>query len=151
MTVTDGARLDELVCLDLYAASRAMTRRYRPLLEHHGLTYPQYLVLVMLGSSGPSTITELSVALRLDHATLAPLVRRLETTGQLARRRPPHDGRAWLLELTDAGRSTYADSERVQCQVAEDLGLSDAEVVGLQRTLRRVAEAADAAYERDRA
>lgn len=73
-----GHALDELVCFDLYVASRALTRRYRPVLERHGITYPQYLVVLFLGSTGPSGIKDVAEALRLDHATLTPMLRRVE-------------------------------------------------------------------------
>ena len=89
--------LDELFCFDLNAASRALTRRYRPLLKEYGLTYPQYLVLVVLGGAGPCVpIKEFAGTLRLDHATLTPMLQRMEeadlfavTPGRRFRRRTP--------------------------------------------------------------
>ena len=118
--------LEELVCFDLYAASRAMTRRYRPLLEKHGLTYPQYLVVVVLGGAGASSIKQLAGALRLEHATLTPLLRRMEDAELVRRQRDPEDGRSYLLDLTERGRDVYAAADDVQCQITDDLGLSQA-------------------------
>ena len=137
--------LDELVCFDLYAASRAMTRRYRPLLEAHDLTYPQYLVVVVLGSNGAASIKQLAGTLRLDHATLTPLLRRLEEAGLVRRERDPADGRSSLLELTPRGREVHAAADEVQCRIVEDLGLDPDRVRELQLTLRGITASMDRA------
>lgn len=137
--------LDELVCFDLYAASRAMTRRYRPLLEAHDLTYPQYLVVVVLGSTGAASIKQLAGTLRLDHATLTPLLRRLEEAGLVRRERDPADGRSSLLELTSRGREVHAAADEVQCRIVEDLGLDPDRVRELQLTLRGITASMDRA------
>ena len=139
--------LEELLCFDLYAASRAMTRRYRPLLERHGLTYPQYLVVVVLGGTGPRSIKDLATTLRLDHATLTPLLRRLEESGLVSRRRDPEDGRSFLLELTDRGREVHAATDDVQCRINDDLTLSTERVRELQAALRAVADAMEHALD----
>ncbi|RYB94265.1 MarR family transcriptional regulator [Nocardioides oleivorans] len=143
--MTDHDVLDELVCFDLYAASRAMTQRYRPLLEAHGLTYPQYLVVVLLGGTGPSSIKSLAGTLRLDHATLTPLLRRMEDAGLVGRRRDPDDGRSSLIELTDLGREAWAGAEAVQCRIVEDLDMSPDDVRALQVTLRAITASMDRA------
>ncbi|MET0819590.1 MAG: MarR family transcriptional regulator [Aeromicrobium sp.] len=136
--VRDGGILDELVCFDLYVASRAMTRRYRPVLERHGITYPQYLVALYLGESGPSTIKDVAEALRLDHATLTPMLRRMETQGLLAREIDVNDRRSVRLTLTPRGRQVHAGADDVQCTIRDDLGLTADELRQLQATLRRV-------------
>lgn len=143
--VEQSAALDELLCFDLYAASRAVTRRYRPLLEQHGLTYPQYLVVVVLGGDGPRSIKELAGTLRLDHATLTPLLRRMEDAGLLARERDHEDRRTVQLTLTDRGGEVFAAAEEIQCTIREDLGLTPEEVRGLQLLLRHVATSAERA------
>ncbi|WP_192796560.1 MarR family winged helix-turn-helix transcriptional regulator [Serinicoccus kebangsaanensis] len=144
MNRSAGVDLEELLCFDLYAASRAMTRRYRPLLERHGLTYPQYLVVVVLGGRGPLSIKELASLLHLDHGTLTPILRRLEGSDVIRRGPAPGDGRSWVLELTAAGQAIFEDSDRVQCRLLEVLGLSADEVRELQLQLRRVASSLDA-------
>lgn len=131
--------LDELLCFDLYAASRAMTRRYRPLLAEHHVTYPQYLVIVVLGGTGPSSIKELAGTLRLDHATLSPLLRRLESSRLIAREKDPHDARMVRLVLTERGASVYAASDEIQCRIGADLGLTADQIRSLQVVLRDVA------------
>lgn len=147
--MTDHDVLDELVCFDLYAASRAMTQRYRPLLESSGLTYPQYLVVVLLGGTGPSSIKSLAGTLRLDHATLTPLLRRMEDAGLVTRRRDPDDGRSSLVELTDRGREAHAGADAVQCRIAEDLGLAPDDVRALQLLLRGITASMDHAARAD--
>lgn len=137
--------LDELFCFDLYAASRALTRRYRPLLAEHGLTYPQYLVLVVLGGAGPSSIKELAGTLRLDHATLTPMLRRLEEVGLLARDRDPDDARVVRLALTEHAVRIHAAFDQIQCRISKDLGLAPEEVRHLQLMLRSVSTSVDRA------
>lgn len=142
--------LDELVCFDLYAASRAMTQRYRPLLEEHGITYPQYLVVVVLGGAGPRSIKQLAGTLRLDHATLTPLLRRMEESGLLRRERDPADARSSVLDLTGRGREVLRAAEAVQCRLVEDLALAPEQVRDLQLTLRAVTASMDRALAADR-
>lgn len=130
--------LEDLLCFDLYAASRAVTAAYRPMLGDLGLTYPQYLVVVLLAEHGRVTIGDVARTLRLDHATLTPLLRRLEAAHLLTRSRDPHDARSVVLELTDRGRRVAAEREDIQCRVGELLGLDGGEVAQLQGLLRRV-------------
>ncbi|QYJ03365.1 MarR family transcriptional regulator [Nocardioides panacisoli] len=147
--VAESAALDELLCFDLYAASRAMTRRYRPLLEELGLTYPQYLVIVVLGATGPAPIKDLVGALRLDHATLTPMLRRMEDAGLLQRERDPVDRRSYRLSLAERGWEAHEATERVQCTIREDFGLSADEVRDLQLVLRRASVAMEDAVARE--
>jgi DNA-binding MarR family transcriptional regulator len=100
--------LDNQLCFKLYAASRAMIRGYRPMLEQLGLTYPQYLVLMVLWewqAQPPlhATVKALGERLRLDSGTLTPLLKRLEQQGLVLRRRSTLDEREVLLELTQQG------------------------------------------------
>ncbi|GIF02543.1 MarR family winged helix-turn-helix transcriptional regulator [Actinoplanes siamensis] len=100
----ESTALDEMICFQLYAASRAMTALYRPLLDPHGVTYPQYLVLRVLWHDGPTTVRDLGRALRLDSGTLSPLLKRLEAQGLLTRARGADDERTVLVSLTDPGQ-----------------------------------------------
>jgi DNA-binding MarR family transcriptional regulator len=126
--------LDDLLCFDLYAVSRAMTALYRPLLDEHGLTYPQYLVLVALGRRGPGPIRDLGAALRLDHGTLTPLLRRLEARGLVARA-AGGDARSVTVSLSAAGEELRPFLDEVHCAVRDAVGLSTAEMLDLQATL----------------
>ena len=83
--------LDDQLCFALYAAQRAVTAAYRPLLEELGLTYPQYLVLLVLWERGETTVKALAGALHLDYGTMSPLLKRLESAGLVRRERSAHD------------------------------------------------------------
>jgi DNA-binding MarR family transcriptional regulator len=116
--------LDEQLCFALYAASRAMTARYRPMLEAIGLTYPQYLVMLVLWDDGPSTVSQIGSRLRLDSGTLSPLLKRLEQHGLITRRRRADDERSVEIRLTDDGAALRGKAEAVpqeMCQVLGDL------------------------------
>ena len=80
-------RLDQQLCFPLYAASNLMTRLYRPLLDELGLTYPQYLAMLVLWEASPCTVSALGERLLLDSGTLTPLLKRLETAGLVRRTR----------------------------------------------------------------
>ncbi|MGA8209432.1 MAG: MarR family transcriptional regulator [Nocardioidaceae bacterium] len=134
--------LSELLCFDLYAASRAMTAVYRPLLTELGLTYPQYLVLHLLGEGEPRSIKQVSTALRLDHGTLTPLLRRLESRGLLTRRRRREDERVVEVALTAAGVSLQRRFADLRCRVLAEVGLDAEQARALQRTLRTLTETA---------
>ena len=108
---TDLPVLEQHLCFELYRASRAMIRGYAPLLEPLGLTYAQYLVLVVLWEEDAVSVRQLGERLSLDSATLTPLLKRLEAQGALERRRDPEDERVVRVRLTEAGRAL-----RVQCR-----------------------------------
>ncbi|MEU4560627.1 MarR family transcriptional regulator [Actinoplanes sp. NPDC023936] len=114
--------LDDMICFQLYAASRGMTALYRPLLDPHHLTYPQYLVLRVLWHDGPTTVRDLGRVLALDSGTLSPLLKRLETQGLITRRRATDDERVVVAQLTDAGlalRDEIGDlTQRLVCATA---------------------------------
>lgn len=128
--------LDDLICFDLYAASRQVTAAYRPILGELGLTYPQYLVLVVLGAHDEMLIKDVGRELRLDHATLSPLLRRLERDGLLTRRRSADDERAVVVALTDEGRAVHARFGDVHCRIAEALGITAEQADQLRGLLR---------------
>lgn len=115
--------LDDQLCFALYAASRAMTQAYRPALEALGLTYPQYLVLLVLWEGDDITLKELGARLMLDSGTLTPLVRRLEGRGWLLRARDAEDERRTRIRLTAAGRAlrerAYSVPESLLCHVSD--------------------------------
>lgn len=140
--VTDDLVLGRQVCFALYAASRALTDVYRPILDEFGLTYPQYLVLLVLWERGDDvpTVSELGAALRLDSGTLSPLLKRLEAAGVLVRSRSARDERRVEVRLTDAGRALRERMCGVPLRVARATGLTEAELIGLRDTLTRVTE-----------
>lgn len=110
--------LDQQLCFALYAASLAMTKVYKPLLSPLGLTYPQYLVLLVLWEGDGITVSQLGARLVLDSGTLTPLLKRLETQGLVQRLRDVADERRVLLRLTPAGRALRAQAEAVPQAIA---------------------------------
>ena len=131
--------LDQQLCFALYTASRAMTSCYRPMLDAMGLTYPQFLVLLVLWERGDSSVTGIGTALQLETGTLSPLLKRLETTGFITRTRQAEDERSVVVGLTDAGRALEERAATVQREVNDATGMTDDEIVALRATLRRLA------------
>ncbi|MGF6536502.1 DNA-binding MarR family transcriptional regulator [Paraburkholderia sp. GAS33] len=95
--------LDEQLCFALYSTSLAMTKAYKPLLEKLGLTYPQYLAMLVLWESDDVTVKDIAARLNLDSATVTPLLKRLETQGYLERTRGVEDERLVYIRLTKQG------------------------------------------------
>jgi DNA-binding MarR family transcriptional regulator len=102
---SEWLKLDHQLCFALYASSLAMTKLYKPLLEPLGLTYPQYLVLLVLWEQDGVTVSQVGERLALDSGTLTPLLKRIEAAGLLQRLRDSADERRVLLQLTAAGRA----------------------------------------------
>lgn len=117
--------LDRQLCFPLYAASRAVTAQYGPLLAGLGLTYPQYLVMLVLWEESPVTVSALGERLRLDSGTLSPLLKRLQAAGLVERRRDATDERRVLIELTPSGRALREPAAAVPAAIAEALGLDE--------------------------
>jgi DNA-binding MarR family transcriptional regulator len=131
-------RLDQHLCFALYSATRAMTAAYRPVLTELNLTYPQYLVLLVLWEEGPVTVGRLGERLHLDSGTLSPLLKRLEANGFLVRRRSRTDERQVEIVLTDAGQAL---EERARCipeQLAIATGLSVDQAEELRDAVRQL-------------
>jgi DNA-binding MarR family transcriptional regulator len=138
MTKADRVRtsvLDEQLCFALYTASRAMTSCYRPMLDAMGLTYPQFLVLLVLWERGDSSVTGIGNALQLETGTLSPLLKRLEATGFITRTRQAEDERSVIVGLTEAGRAVEERAAAVQREVNVAAGLTDTEIIALRSTL----------------
>jgi DNA-binding MarR family transcriptional regulator len=114
---------DELVCFSLYTASRSTTQAYRALLAPWGLTYPQYLVLVLLWSGDDRTVTELGQQLDLDSGTLSPLLARMEEAGFVTRRRISADQRVVTVSLAERGRTVRAELAHVPAAIIRGMGL----------------------------
>ncbi|MEV6180973.1 MarR family winged helix-turn-helix transcriptional regulator [Streptomyces sp. NPDC052016] len=122
---TEGSLLlDDQLCFALYAASRAVTARYRPLLDALGLTYPQYLVMLVLWEQDSISVRDLGAALRLESSTLSPLLKRLEVSGLLRRERRPDDERSVAIRLTDAGARLQEQARTVPLAIGDAMGLT---------------------------
>jgi len=134
--------LSEQLCFDLYVASRTVTGLYRPLLEDLGLTYPQYLVMLLLWERGRATVGQVVEAVRLDYSTVSPLLQRLQERGLATRTRGTTDERSVEIGLTPAGRELQERARAVPAVVRQALGLDDDELAELRRVLRALTESA---------
>jgi MarR family transcriptional regulator, organic hydroperoxide resistance regulator len=140
----DGLALEKQVCFALYSATRAVTQLYRPVLDALGLTYPQYLVMLVLWERGASTVKQLGQALDLDSGTLSPLLKRLESHGYVRRERSTSDERSVLIHLTDAGAALRARASSVPHRIAGATGLEYVELEALRQNLARLTEVVSA-------
>ncbi|MDQ0713951.1 MarR family winged helix-turn-helix transcriptional regulator [Streptomyces luteogriseus] len=148
---SDGSLLlDEQLCFALYAAQRAVTAAYRPLLDELGLTYPQYLVLLVLWERGETTVKELAAALRLDYGTVSPLLKRLEVAGLVRRERSARDERSVLVAVTGRGEELRERAGRVPGALLTATGFDGTEAGRLRAELWRLAERAESAADRAR-
>lgn len=140
--VTDDLVLRRQACFALYAASRALTDVYRPILDEFGLTYPQYLVLLVLWEhpDDARSVSELGAELRLDSGTLSPLLKRLEGAGLVVRRRSARDERRVEVGLTEQGRALREQLCDVPLRIAQATGLGLDELVALRDTLTRITD-----------
>lgn len=141
IAMTDAPRLDRQVCFALYSASKAATAVYRPMLEELGLTYPQYLVMLVLWESDPRSVRELGEELGLDSGTLSPLLKRLEALRLVERRRSAQDERRVEVFLTDSGLALSSKARSIPQRLAAAAGLSAADLDQLRETLGRLTAA----------
>ena len=127
--------LDNQLCFPLYAASKELTRRYKPFLDPLGLTYTQYVTMMALWERDGVTVGELGDRLYLDSATLTPLLKRLESHGYLSRTRSPKDERVVIITLTEKGRDLRRQALDVPSCIAGRVGLEPAKLVELKGLL----------------
>src|SRR5690349_3402696 len=128
--------LDDQLCFALYAASRAVTARYRPMLEAIGLTYPQYLVMMLLWEQDNQTVGQLGTRLALDSGTLSPLLKRLTAAGLVTRHRRVEDERSVSIALTDAGRALRDRAFSISESMIGAIGFEDDDFRDLMGRLR---------------
>lgn len=130
--------LDNQLCFPLYAASRELTRHYKPFLDPLGLTYPQYVTMMVLWEHDGLKVGELGCRLRLDSATLTPLLKRLESRGYVTRQRSAVDERAVIVSLTDEGRELRERALSVPPCIAGCLSISPEEAMQLKALLEKL-------------
>ncbi|KPC80392.1 MULTISPECIES: MarR family winged helix-turn-helix transcriptional regulator [unclassified Streptomyces] len=135
---TELLKLDHQVCFSLQAASRAFGGVYREALRDLGLTYPQYLAMMVLWEHGPLPVKTIGDRLHLDSGTLSPLLKRLESAGLVRRERGPQDERSVTVHLTDSGAGLRERALPVPRSILRATGLSVQEVLDLQETLGRL-------------
>lgn len=136
--VADTPVLDDQLCFAMYAASRATTNAYRPGLTRLGLTYPQFVTLLVLWEHDGIGVAELAGRLHLDASTLSPLLKRLQAMGLLERRRSSTDERRVAIHLTEQGVALAGPATEVHRDVAARLALTQDEVASLRSLAQRL-------------
>ncbi|MGQ4401151.1 MarR family winged helix-turn-helix transcriptional regulator [Streptomyces hayashii] len=142
-------RLDRQICFSLHAASRAFNGVYRVILKDLGLTYPQYLVMLVLWEQGPLPVKRLGEHLRLDSGTLSPLLKRLEAAGLVRRERSARDERSVEVRPTEAGADLRERALEVPRRIVAATGFELAEIGALRERLDELTAALDAATEQE--
>ncbi len=136
----DHLLLDQQLCFALYAASRSITGLYRPLLEALGLTYPQYLVMLVLWEQDGLTVRELGQRLQLDSGTLTPLLKRLQSAGLVSRQRRADDEREVDIRLTPTGLALREQANDIPACLAQRLELSLDQMQRLREELKQLTQ-----------
>ena len=137
-TPDQALQLDNQLCFALYSASLAMTKLYKPLLDALGLTYPQYLVMLVLWEGDGLMVSELGQRLSLDSGTLTPLLKRLEAAGLISRLRDVQDERRVHIHLSAAGRKLKARAAKVPGCILAASQCSIPDLVQLTRQVREL-------------
>ena len=143
MADTDPLKLDSMLCFAVYAAEHAFTRFYKPRLEAIGLTYPQYLVFLVLWEKDGLTVKALGEKLFLDSGTITPLIKRLEARDLVRRQRDDEDERQVRIFLTSEGRALRAKALAVPLAVKTTLGDEPAAGDALRESLHLLRERLD--------
>ena len=138
MTDFNPLALENQLCFPLYAASKELTRRYKPFLDPLGLTYTQYVAMMVLWEQDGITVGELGSKLYLDSATLTPLLKRLEAHGFVRRERSHEDERAVIVTLTDEGRALRERALEVPYCMAGCLEISPEDATELKMLLEKL-------------
>ena len=136
--MSEDILLNNQLCFPLYALSRQITGFYRPLLEKLGLTYPQYLVMMVLWEKESVSIKQLGQLLWLDSGTLTPLLKRMETGGLIVRERSEEDERSVNISITDKGRQLEEEAEKIPAHIKCRLKMNDYEIITLRDHIKKI-------------
>ena len=131
----DPLKLENQLCFPMYACAKEIVRRYRPYLDELGITYTQYITMMVMWEHEKIISTDLSAYLHLDYGTLTPVLKKLETMGMIKRRRAAKDERLLEIELTDKGRSLREKAGHIPGKMSDLLGLSAKEAKTLYELL----------------
>lgn len=144
-TAEDGLGLEAQLCFALYSATLALGKAYAPILVGMGLTYPQYLVMLVLWQEDGLTVRELGARLHLESGTLTPMLKRMQQAGLVSRSRDAQDERLVRTRLTQPGRDLRTQALQVPCAIAEAMGLSAERLVQVRDDLLAIRRAMEAA------
>jgi DNA-binding MarR family transcriptional regulator len=139
--IADPLSIDEQLCFPLYAAANSIVKAYRPLLKPLGLTYPQYLVMLVLWEFGPLSVGDIGSRLLLDSGTLTPLLKRLESVCLVKRHRSANDERRVIVNLTEVGSRLKIKAQDVPEALACRILNAPIDARRLRRDLRALLEA----------
>ena len=134
----EAMKMTNQLCFPLYAASRKVVNLYTPLLKPLGLTYTQYIVLLVLWEKDGITVGEICTRLMLDNGTLSPLLKKMEQAGYLERRRSREDDRVVLVSLTEEGRALQEKAKEIPIQLSGCINLAPEEAVTLYKILYKI-------------
>lgn len=138
--IADQINLDVLLCFATYSLSHAFSRFYRPMLDKLGLTYPQFIVMMVLWENGPTTMKALGEKVMLDSNTLTPLLKKLEAAGLVTRQRNRDDERVLDVAPTAKAMTLKLDGKRAAMAIAENSGETLEGVMEIQQRLTRMRE-----------
>ena len=138
-----GMNLEDQICFPLYACSREVIKRCRPQLDALGLTYTQYIMLLIIWAENTVSVRDLGRRLYLDSGTLTPVLKTLEKNGLIIRRRSKEDERVLLVTITEAGMALREQAQEIPGVMENDLGLSQEERDTLYQLLYKVLAAVD--------
>jgi DNA-binding MarR family transcriptional regulator len=134
-------RLDSQICFAVYSTLHAINKAYAPLLEKVELTYPQYLVMLVLWEGDDVTVKAIGERLHLDSGTLTPLLKRLEANGHIHRMRDPKDERQVRVKLTESGKDLRRRAREIPGQIARAMGRPSEDLKAVRKELRRIRSA----------
>lgn len=120
----DYLKLDKQLCFSIYVLHREIMQKYRPILENVGLTYPQYITMMVLWDKDSQTVNQIGEKLKLDNGTLTPLLKRLESKNLLTRTRNTSDERVVVISLTKQGLDLKAKASCIPGEILEAMNLS---------------------------
>lgn len=138
MNRDESLKLDNQLCFSIYACSREITSMYRPFLDQLGITYPQYLVLLILWEEQECTVKELGERLYLDSGTLTPMLKRMEAANLIKRQRSQTDERKVLVQLTDKGKEMKQEAYCIPEALFGQVGVSQDEFVALLAQFKKM-------------
>jgi DNA-binding MarR family transcriptional regulator len=138
MELSESTKLETQICFPLYAASRLVTKCYQPVLDELGITYPQYLVLMVLWEKDAVNLNFLSEKLKLQSNTLTPLLKRMHEMDLVDRVRSVKDERHTIITLSEKGKLLQKEAPRLQDQLLNHLGISSDEALQLRSLLNKL-------------
>ena len=131
-------KLENQICFPLYVIAKEITGLYRPILDELDMTYPQYLVLMVLWEGDGLTVTHIGEKLYLDSGTLTPLLKRLESKGFISRKRKKEDERVVEVFLDEAGKQLQKKACEIPGKIQEKLGIQPEELLHLKDTVLKI-------------